>query len=97
MTLENLYEGGGEGVREEGRVSKRNQGRVSKRKEGRVRGRKEGRVRGREEGREYNGIRGVRNSIVDVLNVPYMHILHIGSTSVCRGEIIAMLEKGNTR
>lgn len=55
------------------------------------------RVKGREEGREYNGIRGVGNSIVNVLNLPYMHILHNESTSVCRGENIVMPEKGNTR
>ena len=48
-------------------------------------------MRGREEGREYNGIRGVRNSIVDVLNVPLLKILR---TLV---ENIVMPEKGNTR
>jgi hypothetical protein len=55
------------------------------------------RRREREGGREYNVIRGVGKSIVNVLNLPYMHILHIESTSVCRGENIVMPEKGNTR
>lgn len=40
-------------------------------------------VRGREGGRSaYNGIRGVGNSIVNVPNLPFMHILHIESTLV---------------
>ena len=52
---------------------------------------------GGEGGREYNSIRGIGNSIVDVVNPPNMHILHTESTSVCRGENVAMPEKGNTR